>query len=164
MNAHLDLILPPIIVGILIVIIITINTRMMESQVESRVTHEMQQFANASLSVLQEEIRDLGSVIAITDSTLRYLSSTNDTVSIFRINRDLMIRRRVFGGGAADTSVYAARLSSLRFTIFSLGSNGATMLRVRVESRSTGAEQLDNSPTNFLAFAERDFYLRNLQP
>jgi len=164
MNVHLDLILPPIIVGILIVIIITINTRMMESQVESRVTHEMQQFANASLLVLQEEIRDLESVIAITDSTLRYLSSTKDTVSIFRLNRDLLIRRRVFGGGSADTSLYPARLSSLRFTMLSLGTNGAGMLRVRVESRSTDAEQLADSPTNFIAFAERDFFLRNLQP
>lgn len=163
MSTYLDLLIPPIIVGILILTILSLNTRMMESQIDARLTNEMQQYANAALSAVQEEIREVESVIAVTDTTFSFLTATRDTVRIFRMGRDMMIRTRNVAGGSADTVVYPARLTNLRFNTVLLGPSGPTLLRVRAESESIGAEQLTSSPSRQRAFAQRDFYLRNIE-
>lgn len=163
MSAYLDLLIPPIIVGILILTILSLNTRMMESQIDARLTNEMQQYANAALSAIQEELREVDTIVSVTDTTFSYLTAARDTVRIFRLNRNLMLRARNAAGGAADTTVYPARLTDLRFNTVLLGPGGPTLLRVRVESESIGAEQLSNSPSRQRAFAQRDFYLRNIE-
>lgn len=162
MSTYLDLLIPPVIVGILILTILSLNTRMMESQIDARLTNEMQQYANAALSAIQEEVREVENVISVTDTTFSFITATRDTVRIFRNGRDMMIRSRNAAGGAADTVVYPARLTSLRFNTVLLGPSGPTLLRVSAESESIGAEQLTNSPSRQRAFAQRDFFLRNI--
>lgn len=162
MSTYLDLLIPPVIVGILILTILALNTRMMESQIDTRLTNEMQQYANAALSAVQEEVRELEDVVAITDTTFTYITATRDTVRIFRQGRNMMIRTRNAAGGAADTTMYPARLTDLRFNTILLGPSGPTLLRVRVESESIGAEQMTSSPSRQRAFAQRDFFLRNI--
>lgn len=162
MSTYLDLLIPPVIVGILILTILALNTRMMESQIDTRLTNELQQYANAALSAVQEEVRELEDVVAITDTTFSYITAARDTVRIFRQGRDMMIRTRSSAGGAADTTVYPARLTDLRFNTVLLGPGGPTLLRVRVESESIGAEQITASPSRQRAFAQRDFFLRNI--
>jgi hypothetical protein len=162
MSTYLDLLIPPIIVGILILTILSLNTRMMESQIDTRLTNEMQQYANAAMSAIQEELREVDTVISLTDSTFSYLNATLDTVRIFRQGRDLMLRSRSSAGGAADTTMFPARLTSLRFNTVPLGPSGPTLLRVLVESESIGSEQMSGSPYRQRAFAQRDFFLRNI--
>ncbi len=163
MSAYLDLLIPPIIVGILILTILTLNNRMMESQIDSRLTNEMQQYANAALSAIQEELREVETVVSITDTTFSFLNANRDTLRFFRQDRDMLLRFRSSAGGSADTTVYPARLTDLRFNTISLGPSGPTLLRVRVESESIAAEQVSVNPSRQRAFAQRDFYLRNIE-
>ena len=135
----------------------------MESQLDARLTNEMQQFANAALSAIQEEIREVELVTSITDSTFSYLNASRDSVKIFRTDRDLLVRTRSSAGGVADTVFYPARLTNLRFNTVLLGPSGPTLLRVLVESESIGTEQILSSPSRQRAFATRDFYLRNIE-
>ncbi len=136
---------------------------MMESQIDARLTNEMQQYANAALSAIQEELREVDTVVSLTDSTFSFLNASRDTVRIFRQGRDMKLRVRPSVGGAADTTSFPARLTDLRFNTVLLGPSGPTLLRVRVESESIGAEQLSGSPARQRAFAQRDFYLRNIE-
>jgi hypothetical protein len=161
MNVQLDLILPPIIVGMLILMIMGVNQMMMESQIGNRLNIDMQNFANSTMVMLQENLRDVQDVVAISDSTLTYTSATSDTVRIERENRDLlMIRRPV--SGATDTLRFNSNLADIRFTLFLLAMDGPTMLRVRIETESAANMQISTATNTYRAFAERDFYLRNL--
>ncbi len=163
MSTYVDLLVPPVIVGILILAILSLNNRMIESQVDSRLTNEMQQYANAALSAIQEELREVETVISITDTTFSYLNANRDTLRFFRQDRDMLLRFRSAAGGVADTTFFPARLTDLRFNTVSLGPSGPTLLRVRVESESVAAEQVSGSPYRQRAFAQRDFYLRNIE-
>jgi len=162
MSAYLDLLIPPIIVGILILTILSLNNRMMESQIDARLTNEMQQYANAALSALQEELREVETIVSLTDTTFSFLNASRDTVRIFRQGRDMLLRTRPSAGGVADTTLFPARLTNLQFSTILVGPSGPTLLRVRVESESIGTEQLAGSPSRQRAFAQRDFYLRNI--
>jgi hypothetical protein len=160
MNVQLDLILPPIVLGILLVLILSLNRMMMESQTGNRLNHEMQLFANTALLVLQEELRDLDEVVTITDSTLVYLTPARDTVRIRRDLRDLVFIHTA--GVASDTTRINARLANLNFNQFLLHGTGPMMLRVRVETESSVDQEIGGTLARYRAFAERDFYLRNL--
>jgi hypothetical protein len=162
MSTFLDLLIPPIIVGILILTILSLNNRMMESQIDTRLTNEMQQYANAALSAIQEELREVETIVSLTDTTFRFLNASRDTVSISRQGRDMLLRIRPSFGGIADTTVFPARLTNLQFNTILVGPSGTTLLRVRVESESIGTEQLAGTPSRQRAFAQRDFYLRNI--
>ncbi len=164
MNVQLDLILPPVVVGILLLLVLSLNTRMMESQVDHRLQTDMQAYANSAMDAMQERFRDIQTVLAVTDTTLRYVSVDYDTVNVFRRQRDLLFRSLHGGpGGAPDTTVVPARVSDLRFNMILLNPDGPAMLRVRVESRSLATEEVAGSPSRQRGFAEREFYLRNIQ-
>jgi hypothetical protein len=162
MNVQLDLILPPIVLGILLMLIVSLNRMMMESQTGNRLYHEMQLFANTALLVLQEELRDVNEVVTINDSSLVYLTPNLDTVSIRRDHRDLLLIYNDAAGGLADTSRISARLANLTFNQFLLNGTGPMMLRVRVETESSVDQEIGGTLVRYRAFAERDFYLRNL--
>ena len=51
MSVQLDLILPPIVIGILLLLILSMNRMMMESSSESLLTQNVQQLANTALLV-----------------------------------------------------------------------------------------------------------------
>lgn len=161
MNVQLDLILPPIVVGILLLLVLSLNTRMMESQVDNRLQADMQTFANSAMDAMQERFRDIEEITAISDSTLSFRSITGDSVSVRRAGRNLLLLTYPAGLSPADTQEVAARISRVQFTTL-FGANTPPRLRVRVESRSLAAEEVADSPTRQLGFAERDFYLRNL--
>lgn len=162
MNIQMDLILPPIVIGMLILLILTLNNTMMESQNSNRLAHEMQSFANNTIQLLQEELREIQTVVVAADTLLRYVTFTNDTVSVFRTNRNLTFQRRVPAGTVTLTQV-PARLTDIRFTMFTLGGvDGPPFLRVRVETASVENEEVSGTPGSLRAFAEKDFYLRNI--
>ena len=162
MNVQLDLILPPIVIGSLLLLILGLNQMMMESQTGNRLNMEMQTFANTTLLVLQEELRDVHDVLGITDSTLVYNTPNLDTVRIVRQGREMHLIRSNISTSLQDTTRYASRLADLRFTLFLLDGVGPAMLRVRVETESTPEQEVGVRTARYRSFAERDFYLRNL--
>lgn len=161
MNVQLDLILPPIIIGMLMLMIVGINQMMMESQTGNRLNYEMQNYANSTLLMLQEEFRDVADVVAISDSSLTYLNNDADTIRVFRSDRELLLLRTPVGG-AVDTTRVRAFVADIRFTLFLLAVDGPTMLRVRIETESSPDMELGTATMRNRAFAERDFFMRNL--
>lgn len=161
MNIQLDLVLPPIIVGVLLMLILSMNRMMMESQTSNRLSYHMQTMANTTVQVLNEELRDLWTTdeTALPDSALTYISIDRDTVSIYKLDTDMIIRRVSFETGLADSVIYGLFLSDLRF---SWANQALGILRIRVEMESDEDMELSGTPVRFRAFAEKDYYLRNL--
>jgi hypothetical protein len=143
--------------------ILSLNTRMMESQVDARLTGEMQQYANAVLSAIQEEVRSVDDIVSLSESEIRFVSTNKETVKIFRYGRDLKIEKTTSPQGTPQTKTYPARLSSIKFDIVDIGEEGQTLLRVFIESESNASEKVATSPSRQRAYAQRDFYLRNVQ-
>ena len=162
MSSYLELLLPPIVVGVLILMIVSLNHRMMESQVDARLTSEMQQYANAALSAIQEEVRSVQVLGTVSETEISFVSTANESVRIYRNGRDLLVMKQPLPQGAAKTTAYPARLSDIRFGIVEVDSSGPTLLRVYVESESTTGEKVASSPFRQRAYAQRDFYLRNI--
>lgn len=162
MNIQMDLVLPPIIVGTLILLILGLNRLMMESGSDARLSKDMQQFANTALLVLQEELRDLDTIVSITDSTLTYRAVNTDTIRIFQDDREMILLRSNAPASLQDTTRYAVRLANLRFVLTQLDITGPFMLNVTVTSESLPQEAAGINPPRYRAFATRDFYLRNL--
>lgn len=62
MGVQLDLVIPPIIVGMLIIIIFRVNAFMMDSSIDNRVYNDMQGFAETSAVVMDDLLRIAKSV------------------------------------------------------------------------------------------------------
>lgn len=162
MSIQLDLVLSFIVVGTLILLILGLNRLMMESNADARLSQEVQTFANTTLLILQEELRDLQILLNITDSTITYRTVNMDTIQISRDQRDLMVRKFNSTTALQDTTMFPARLSDIQFNVFQVGGTGPSMLNVRVTSESLPQEGIGLNPPRYRAFATRDFYLRNL--
>lgn len=57
MGVQLDLVLPPIIVGMLIIIIFRVNSFMMDSSIDNRIFNDMQNFAETASVILDDQLR-----------------------------------------------------------------------------------------------------------
>jgi hypothetical protein len=136
---------------------------MIESQMDARLTGEMQQYANAALAAIQEEVRNVDDIVSISETEIRFVNTNNESVKIFRLGRDLKIERMMAQQSVPLTKSYPARLSSIKFNIVDAGANGPILLRVYVESESTANEKVATSTTRQRAYAQRDFYLRNVE-
>ncbi len=158
----LDLILPPIIVGMLLLMIVSLTGRMSESQIDARLNGEMQQFANVALSALQEELRHVDEIESISESELRYQTIDGDLVSITHQGRDLLVSRKRPNVNIPEVMRLPARLTAVRFQMIQLQANGPNLLRVYVESESVANEKQTNSPSRQRSYAQRDFFLRNI--
>jgi hypothetical protein len=93
---------------------------------------------------------------------LVYQTPALDTVRIRRDVRDLIFIRSDSDGAPPDTTRINARLANLTFNHFLLNGTGPSMLRVRVETESTVDQEIGGTQARYRAFAEREFYLRNL--
>lgn len=159
MNIQLDLILPPILVGILIVLIIRIQSGMLSNQVESRLFYELQSKANSSILTLQQEFRNLDELVSVTDSTIRFLTIDRDTVQIFQTNKNLTISRINSIDASEEIQSIPLQLGSIRYSWVD-PSNG--IIRVSVETQSDPEDEVGVRERRYRAFAEKDFYLKNL--
>ena len=159
MNIQLDLILPPIIVGILIVLIIRVQTSMMDNQVESRLFYELQSKANSCLLVIQQEIRDVKSIIEVTDLMLNYVSVDSDTIQIYRSGQNLTIHRISGVDATVESISHPLQLLNLEYS-WSDPANG--ILRISVETASNEEDEVGTKTQRYRAFAEKEFFLKNL--
>lgn len=163
MAANFDLILSVIVVGLLTLLIFSVHAFMIETSIDNRLTQEMQDFADVSIVVMQEEIRTLNELIEFDDHSLRFVNTSRDTIEIFRDLSDLKIVIKKSTGLIPDTLDYPARLSQLEFVPEMMVGSIPTFLRVKVQTESRPEQQAGSEEkASIRAFAEKRFFLRNL--
>ncbi|MDR8392597.1 hypothetical protein NC796_15685 [Aliifodinibius sp. S!AR15-10] len=157
MNVTIDIVLPPVIVAMLMGIIITTNSLIVDSTVENRLTYELQYFANTSANIVQHEMRGLTDVIQASGPHLRYSKFNQDTVHIYQEGRDMKVATEYADGSPNDTTSYPAKLSNLEFTL----EPSEIMLQVRVVTESRPNQEVGNNSERYQGMAEKSIYLRN---
>lgn len=164
MAVHMDLIIPPVIIGLLIIMIFNVKSLMIESSVNNRLNNDMQTFAEVTATVLQEEIKLIQNFLDVKSDSIRYISTNRDTVLITRKGRDIHIARYVMATSIRDTLIIPASLSNLQFIREPHDVAIPAFLRVRVETESLPEHhvQLKNGDLTVSGFAERRVLLRNI--
>lgn len=162
MGIQFDLVIPPIIAGFIILALFSINRFMLSTSVDTRLSSEMQNFANISVDLLQNELRSLKSIEALTDSTIRFSTTERDTVEIYRQGRNLNIDHLTGAGAIIDTEEYPVRIKSLTFTPKEMMGSVPKLLHFRVITESTPEQQVGEDSDNIRAYAEKQIYLRNI--
>jgi len=171
MGVQIDLIIPPIIVGLLIILIFRVNAFIVETSIDNRLNNDVQMFAEVSATVLQEEIRALTNFVEADDhfvndvaDSVKFTNQNCDIISIFREERNLIIARYIQATATNDTTVYPMNLSSLEFSREPLNNPPYRFLRVKIEteSRPEHHARFRNETQTVRAFEERRFLLRNL--
>jgi hypothetical protein len=161
MNAIQDMVLPSIIIAMLLTIILGVQLMMVESSVENRVTQNLQGFADISVMVIQEDVRNLNQILELSDSTLAFRETNGNTVRISRFGRDLRVVR-TNGADTLSLNDHALRLAGLSFESVTMHGVDDVILRVRVNTESTPADEVGTRTHRHRAFAHKDIYLRNL--
>ncbi|MDG5767687.1 hypothetical protein QA596_09440 [Balneolales bacterium ANBcel1] len=145
-----DLIIPPILVGLLVLLILRINVFILETSVESRLHTELQSRSSVALELIQEQVRDLDSFLAEPDTLLQFRTASGDHVAIERAERNLQIIRHPFNPitnshGAPDTTSHPMSLSDLRFLAQpdTIDFNFAPFLRISLETESRPDQHID---------------------
>lgn len=161
MNIQLDLIIPPIIVGILILLLFNVYTGMMDSQVSSRIYYDLQGKANSTLIVLQEEFREIHEITVLGSDEIRFISTTRDSVHIYLEEMDLVVKKHRVNTPLIDTVMYPLQLENLSFSTIDTIPG---VIRVNVATASRPEHEVGNKPDRFRAFAQKDIHLMNLNP
>ena len=157
MNISLDIVLPSIIAGMLIMMIFSANTMIIKSTAENRVTHELQSKANTTIKIIQEQVRGLHSPeVKDDDSKLVFKKINGDSISISRNNRELVIESFSAGGGSSNTETYALKLSDLQFEAM------ANLLQVSVVTESIAEEEAGQQKSRYRAIANRSIHFSNI--
>lgn len=163
MGVQFDLIIPPVIVGFIILTLFSIHSFMMETSVDNRLSAEMQSFADNTTILLQNELRTLESITSLTDSTIRFVTTRKDTVHIYRQGRKLIITRTAAATSVTNTDEYAARLKSLTFNGKQQIKNVPSLLHFQVITESRAEQHVGGANDNTVrAYAEKQVFLRNV--
>ncbi len=167
MNVQMDIIIPPIILGVLILMIFAINAFILESSVDNRLQNEMQIHANMAVDVIQEEIRGLEVLLEEPDNSVVFRTFRGDSVAIERMDSDLRVIRR-YGHMATtviDTTVHALYLKDLQFSPQPAGVNWSLAhfitVSVRTESRSDDHVSFNEDQKVVGALSEKQIFFRN---
>ncbi|RNC84527.1 MAG: hypothetical protein ED557_05990 [Balneola sp.] len=165
MNVSYELIIPPVILGILIMMVVSSNVLLVNSSVENQSTYHIQSNANNAVMLIQEEIKYLQRIKTANGSVLEFVEKTSDTsdstdVRIYKQNEYLIIERTP-DGGSITTQDYFLRLNSITFEETVHGTTSAPFLKVVVETITSSSEQVDPD-RQFKASAELSIYLKNL--
>jgi hypothetical protein len=132
-----------------------------ESSIENQVTYQLQATANNTLMVIENEVKSIDEFVEVTDSTLGFITSIYDTVSIYQADHYLMIDRSLFDGSDDNTSYYL-KIGTIQFDTTFTPSTSSTILNVSVNTISSESQQFDPNK-RFQAFAERSIFLRNMK-
>ncbi|TVP98971.1 MAG: hypothetical protein EA359_17630 [Balneolaceae bacterium] len=161
---HADLIIPPIIIGLIIILIFRVNSFIMESSADNRLYTDVQTFAEVAATVIQEELRTLDHFVQVQQDSIRYVTTLRDTVSMTRNGRNIEIIRYDMINAGYDSVMVPASLSGIQFTLEPQAAAVPTFLRVRVETESEPGQHVRfrNDVQTVRAFSERRFFLRNI--
>jgi len=191
MGLQLDLILPPIIVGMLIIIIFRVNSFMMDSSIDNRVFNDMQSFAETSTVVIDDLLRiaksvnnpddfedvDIcnnfrkqdGSADTNCSDELEFITTNNYKITIERDedeNTIVMSSIEVDSDGneigSVTETIYPLYVSKLEFQH---KTSSPDFISYKVETESNPDHHVQNSSDDqktVKGFAERKIFLRNL--
>jgi hypothetical protein len=191
MGVQLDLLLPPIIVGMLIIIIFQVNSFMMDSSIDSRVYNDMQSFAETSTVVLDDLLRRAKSVNNPDDfedddicnnfrkqdgsadtncsDELEFITTNNFKVTIKKDDdeNNILISRVILDAdgneiSGVNTRVYSLYVSKLEFQHKTSSPN---FISYKIETESNPdhhVQQGADDEKTVKGFAERKLFLRNL--
>lgn len=159
MNAMLDLIVPPIIAGLLIIMLFISNMGMTKSMNENRLTFSLQDRANTGLLVVQEKVRGMSDLLEISDdsSSIKFETIKNNIVRMYQDDRKLMVQTTA-PDGSTVTEEYALRLGDIDFTFIP-----AYFLNVEIITESTPDKEVGSRDVRFKGVAEQKIFLRNFQ-
>ena len=191
MGVQLDLILPPIIVGMLIIIIFRVNSFMMDSSIDNRVFNDMQSFAETSTVVIDDLLRRAKSVNNPDDfedddicnnfrkqdgsadtncsDELEFITTNNFKVTIKKDDdeNNILISRVILDAdgneiSGVNTRVYPLYVSKLEFQHKTSSPN---FISYKIETESNPdhhVQQGADDEKTVKGFAERKLFLRNL--
>lgn len=172
MGVQIDLIIPPVIVGLLILVVFQLNSFIMETSTDNRLTNDMQTFAETASRVIQEEVKMANQILQPADpdtpgSVLRFISVTTDTITVQRSGRAIdVIRKSSVSPSIPDTLSYPLSMSSLMFDLERkpAGEPIPYYLNVEIETESDPAHhvKVQGDIETVRAFAENEIYLRNV--
>lgn len=166
MNVSVDLIVAPVIVGILLSMIVSLNRSMLTSRTEETVTQQLQIRANNAILVIEDEVKHLREIKSVSDSTLSFVEQTSSSavptdVVITKEGDNLKVTRTPSSGGSPTEQTYYLKLDSILFEETVHGTSSAPFLRVSVITKSDADERLVKTKGQ-KASAERQIYLKNL--
>lgn len=172
MGVQIDLIIPPVIVGLLVILVFQLNSFIMETSRDNQLTNDMQTFSETASRVIQEELKMANQIVrpsdpSAPDSILRFVSVTTDTVTVQRSGRAIeIIRKSSSSPSIPDTILYDLSLSSLRFDLERkpAGEPIPYYLNVEIETESDPSHhaKVQGDIETVRAFAENEIYLRNV--
>ena len=166
MGIQADIMIPPIIIGILIIMIFTVKSFILDTSIDNRLNNEVQSQATVSLDVIQEEVRGLKEFQSAPGASLRFVRADSDTVMIDQVNRDLRI---ITAPGpisletSADTTYHALNIANLQFSTDE-AYNFADHLRVHVETESRPEQhaRFREDKNTVRAISEKKIFLRHI--
>ncbi len=160
MGIQFDIVIPPIIAGVVIMLIFQVNSFMLSTSVDNRLGFEMQNFAEATADVIHTEVRLLKNfkLGGCQNSSCEFLSTNGDSVAIFQDNNELIIRRKTPDAVITEQS-YSSRLDSLNF----IRDGSGDMLTFLVITTSRAEQEVGpDDGQRVKGFAERIVFLRNI--
>lgn len=160
-----DLVVPPVVIAFLILMILGVNSLIMESSIDHRLTNDMQTRASLAVDLVQEEVRGLERLLQEPDSTLRFFTFTGDSVVISQRDKNLKIIRKERLSGIADTVYYHLDLRDIRFAAYpdTVMYDYADFLKVnaRTQSNPDHHARFNNTEQLVGAMAEKQLFLRH---
>lgn len=175
MGIQIDLIIPPVIVGLLIIVVFRLNAFIMETSVDNRINNDMQMFAEVTSRLIQEEAKRATTIErpineAVPDTVLEFFdAAVGDTVWIQKTGRNLeIIRRSQFPPSIPDTVIYPSSLSLLEFDLERKPTDNPSLppyyLNVKIQTESDPAHHasMRDLEKTVMGFSESEIYLRNV--
>lgn len=190
MGVQLDLLLPPIIVGMLIIIIFQVNSFMMDSSIDNRIYNDMQNFAETAAVVLDDQLRTASSINNPDDfedddicsnfhkqdgsadtncsDELEFITTNSYKITIERDedeNNIVISSIEVDSGGneigTLNEVVYPLYISKLEFQHKTTSSPDFIRYKIETESDPDHHVQNNSDQKTVKGFAERKLFLRN---
>ncbi|MBP3191914.1 hypothetical protein [Natronogracilivirga saccharolytica] len=160
-----DLVVPPIIIAMLILMVLGINSLILESSVDNRLANDMQTRAALAVDLVQEEVRGLEQLLEEPDSTLRFFTFTGDSVVISQRDKNLKIIRKDRISEVPDTVYYDLDLKKVRFASYpdTVMYDYADFIKVnaRTQSNPDHHARFNNTEQLMSAVAEKKLFLRH---
>lgn len=181
MAAQIDLIIPPVIVGLLIILIFRVNAFIIDSSVDTRLSNDVQMHADLIADIIQEELRGASNSDILTISpdfvqqdSLEFVrvivdpvnGLTTANVKIKRDERNIIIYRDIdVIDESSDNIAYGSQVAVLEFQVatdeFNTIIPNVIRFRVVTESDPNHHVRFRNEDKVVKAVAEREVFLRH---
>jgi hypothetical protein len=159
MSTILDIISSAIVAGIVLLLMLNVRSTMVESNIENRMIQNLQGLADATVQLIHDDIKSLVEFDEVTDSTIRFINTEGEEITIERSGGSLCLHREFPDGRDPAKRMENVFLQSLRFELVDLPSASHGLIRIRVICE---VDNEFNQSEPLIAFAQQDVFLRNL--